>query len=345
MSSGNTVWLGLEFDEEVILDALGICNGGKTPEPGSIRNRFLLKILGTFLGQSTYLEDGTLSHCAGKTKETSHNSVKECSVGRSNSLNIHEENASKVIGASTLDSTCNNIAETCSIRQCSPTSSSFEERVLPKSLIFREDQENESISSIHSNTAEFEVPSQQECDRTNPDNLQSLLSTHLLNVKVEVLENSSEVPCKRAFGALSDNSMLALNGESGTSIESYEDKMDHMSLRQRKELLISRKDFNYCSRNLNCLRKTVPSPLEYNSSVPKNATAKNLSYRRKRKKTATNSVETALQEDAPGLLQVLIDKGIMVDEIKLYGDMENEDALDLSFVEETFGDLENVISK
>jgi hypothetical protein len=43
--------------------------------------------------------------------------------------------------------------------------------------------------------------------------------------------------------------------------------------------------------------------------------------------------------------QVLIDKGVSVDEIKLYGEMECDEALDESFSEESFEDLEDLISK
>ncbi|KAF9599397.1 hypothetical protein IFM89_036954 [Coptis chinensis] len=59
-----------------------------------------------------------------------------------------------------------------------------------------------------------------------------------------------------------------------------------------------------------------------------------------------DSVETALEEDAPGLLKVLVDKGITVDEIKLYGgDMNSENAFNISSEEDSFGDLEAVVSK
>lgn len=42
---------------------------------------------------------------------------------------------------------------------------------------------------------------------------------------------------------------------------------------------------------------------------------------------------------------MLVDKGISVDEIKLYGEMENDEALDESFSEGSFAELEDVISK
>jgi hypothetical protein len=68
------------------------------------------------------------------------------------------------------------------------------------------------------------------------------------------------------------------------------------------------------------------------------------SKRRRKKKTATDSIETALEEDAPGLLQMLLDKGIVVNEIKLY-DVGEEDEMLPDCTESDFQDLENVIAK
>ncbi|KAJ3702952.1 hypothetical protein LUZ61_006657 [Rhynchospora tenuis] len=66
---------------------------------------------------------------------------------------------------------------------------------------------------------------------------------------------------------------------------------------------------------------------------------------KKRKKTATDSVEEALEEDAPGLLKVLVDRGIVADEIKLYGVGEDDvEPLDISS-DNDFQDLEKVITK
>jgi hypothetical protein len=42
---------------------------------------------------------------------------------------------------------------------------------------------------------------------------------------------------------------------------------------------------------------------------------------------------------------VLIDKGVSVDEIKLYGETESDEALDESLIEDSFSELEAVISK
>lgn len=43
--------------------------------------------------------------------------------------------------------------------------------------------------------------------------------------------------------------------------------------------------------------------------------------------------------------QVLVDKGVVVDEIKLYGLTEIDEALDDSLTEDSFTELEAVISK
>lgn len=41
----------------------------------------------------------------------------------------------------------------------------------------------------------------------------------------------------------------------------------------------------------------------------------------------------------------MIDKGVALDEIKLYGEPESKDALDDSFMQDSFGELEEVITK
>ncbi|XP_062216356.1 uncharacterized protein LOC133916622 isoform X2 [Phragmites australis] len=66
--------------------------------------------------------------------------------------------------------------------------------------------------------------------------------------------------------------------------------------------------------------------------------------RRRRRKTATDSIEKALDEDAPGLLQILLNRGITVEEIKLYGAEEDGEMLP-DCTESNFEDLENVITK
>ncbi|KAG7602484.1 hypothetical protein AtNW77_Chr5g0100601 [Arabidopsis thaliana] len=65
----------------------------------------------------------------------------------------------------------------------------------------------------------------------------------------------------------------------------------------------------------------------------------------KRKKTATDSIETALEEDAPGLLQVLIQQGVTVDELRLYGNEGGDVPSDDSLLNEGFSEFEDVISQ
>lgn len=43
--------------------------------------------------------------------------------------------------------------------------------------------------------------------------------------------------------------------------------------------------------------------------------------------------------------QVLVDKGVSVDEMKLYGEMESDEAIDESSSEDSFTELQAVISK
>ena len=44
-------------------------------------------------------------------------------------------------------------------------------------------------------------------------------------------------------------------------------------------------------------------------------------------------------------MQILVNKGVTVDEIKLYGESESDEALDESLCEDSFAELEAVISK
>lgn len=166
-----------------------------------------------------------------------------------------------------------------------------------------------------------------------------------VTIKSETLESVSESPCANFMGTSQEsNNVVAVKSEMGTS---YEDTIDHMPLRQRKELLIAKRTFNLeTSKNLKCLRKSLPSTFECNSNPCETSKAEGLIRRRKKKKTATDSIEAALEEDAPGLLKVLVEKGIIIDEIKLYGDdFESGGALDELSEEDSFGDLESVVSK
>ncbi|KAK3030582.1 hypothetical protein RJ639_039668 [Escallonia herrerae] len=163
--------------------------------------------------------------------------------------------------------------------------------------------------------------------------LSSGVSTFAL-VKDEPLDNiglhSSDT---NAVGNSCFANMIPVKSELEIANESFEDKVDHMLLRERMKLLaswdVSSSDIY---ANFEYHRKFVSTgpdcrPIIRESTVP--LRTKGL---RKRKKTATH-------------LQVLIDKGVLLDEIKLYGEPESNEALDDSLSEDSFTELEAVITK
>ncbi|XP_074562484.1 uncharacterized protein LOC141818993, partial [Curcuma longa] len=82
-----------------------------------------------------------------------------------------------------------------------------------------------------------------------------------------------------------------------------------------------------------------------NQHFEQDNTTSGVSVCRKRKKTATSSVKEALEEDAPGLLQILLDEDISIEDIKLYETMEDDGALEVSEEDDDFTELETVINK
>ncbi|XP_061374654.1 uncharacterized protein LOC133316875 [Gastrolobium bilobum] len=128
--------------------------------------------------------------------------------------------------------------------------------------------------------------------------------------------------------------------------EYQDDQVEHMSLIDRLNFLMSGEDSSLnISTSSSFLKKTKPSSFVSSSIFSESAEPLSIKCPRKRKKTATDSVQTALEEDAPGLLKVLLDKGVVVDEIKLYGEADDDEALDESFCEDSFSELEAVIAK
>ncbi|RZC70759.1 hypothetical protein C5167_033904, partial [Papaver somniferum] len=173
-------------------------------------------------------------------------------------------------------------------------------------------------------------------------------------VKVERLENGLASPRRNEPGISLVDKILGIKSEMGVSWISNEDELDHMSLRERLRLLTAKKvSDSEDSRPSESLQKSVPPVQKCKPTASENAKPGVSSRQRKRKKTATqlsdcailDCAETALEEDAPGLLKVLVEKGILLNEIKLYGGMESEDALDSSLDENSFEDLQGVISK
>ncbi|KAK2376847.1 hypothetical protein QL285_077596 [Trifolium repens] len=125
-----------------------------------------------------------------------------------------------------------------------------------------------------------------------------------------------------------------------------DDQVEHMSLADRLNFLMSREDSSLnIPMSYSSLKKTMPSSSVSSFNFSESAEPSCIKRARKRKKTATNSVQTALEEDAPGLLEVLVDKGVLVDDIKLYGETVNDEALDESLCEDSFSELEAVMTK
>ncbi|XP_047318076.1 uncharacterized protein LOC124921454 isoform X2 [Impatiens glandulifera] len=129
-----------------------------------------------------------------------------------------------------------------------------------------------------------------------------------------------------------------IKSEMSTSFEPCGDEIDHMLLRDRMKLMASKEspDMEEHSKNYDFAQEIEPTHLLKNFRP------------RKHRKTATDSIEAALEEDAPGLAQVLLEKGIAVSEIKLYGSSESDEVIDDDgeYSEEgIFSELESLISK
>ncbi|KAA8530672.1 hypothetical protein F0562_005394 [Nyssa sinensis] len=215
-----------------------------------------------------------------------------------------------------------------------------------KSGNFLKIQESDRICSCKIASTAYESCSGQDFVSGAPKRMLNSSLTSFINVKVEPLDNNDLHNLdKNAVGNFLLTKIVSVKSELETPDDSDGDEVDHMLLQDRIKLLAPREVPNLdISRNFKCCRKTVPSALD-SPVVSKSAKPLRINRLRKRRKTATDSVETALEEDAPGLLQVLIDKGVSVNEIKLYGEMESDEALDDSFSEDSFAQLEAVISK
>lgn len=170
----------------------------------------------------------------------------------------------------------------------------------------------------------------------------SSLST-MINVKAEPLDNNELHNSDRISVSNFSINKVPVKTELEIHNKLYKDKLDHMQLQDRIKMPTKWKSSkSKISGNSECLRKAIPSDVEYGSTVPDPI---RFIQPRKRKKTATDSVETALEEDAPGLLQVLVEQGVSLEEIKLYGEADDDEAIDESFIEDGFGELEAVMSK
>ncbi|XP_051117873.1 uncharacterized protein LOC127242393 isoform X3 [Andrographis paniculata] len=125
----------------------------------------------------------------------------------------------------------------------------------------------------------------------------------------------------------------------------YEDELDHMVLRERMKLPLG----DGPSLNINEISKYESSgcspALGYESVASETARTLKINRSRTRRKTVTDSVETAMEEDAPGLLKILIEEGVSVNDIKLYSVPESNDTLDDSSTNDNVEELEEIKSK
>ncbi|MCD9637805.1 hypothetical protein HAX54_021309 [Datura stramonium] len=170
----------------------------------------------------------------------------------------------------------------------------------------------------------------------------------LVHVKGEPVDNNMvETTVKNGMGSLPrSSSMVQVKREVGIINEPSEDELDRMVLRERMKLFSLRRVPSFeIGRVAECSSKTVSSVSDCTpiSSAP--AKPLKACLPRKRRKTATDSVQVAMEEDAPGLLQALLEKGVSIDEMKLYGKSESNEPLDDFSSEDNLSELRAVLSK
>ncbi|KAF5480019.1 hypothetical protein F2P56_000795 [Juglans regia] len=218
---------------------------------------------------------------------------------------------------------------------------------LTKSSDDMEIHASDSKCSSERMLAESNSCESQDCLPANRSSVHTSTSSTVVEVKVEPRDDLNlhitDWNARHNFYC----NKLRLKNELELSDQLCGGEVDHKPLRDQMKMpttLVEDSELNI-ARNIECLKKSVPSALGSSFIAPESTEPLCINRPRKRRKTATDSVETALEEDAPGLLKVLVDKGISVDEIKLYGEMENDEALDESFSEDSFAELEDVMSK
>nr|GMC67564.1 High-affinity branched-chain amino acid transport system permease protein like [Ipomoea batatas] len=183
--------------------------------------------------------------------------------------------------------------------------------------------------------------------RIQGNDCKARLSSAIVNVKVEPLESIElETTGKYATENPPYNCFLPVKREQEVPNDSYLDKLDHMLLQERMKLFSNKAINSSGGDGISAsLSEIVPSVFDSTPIASAAAEPLKINRPRKRRKTATDSIEEALEEDAPGLLKVLLEKGVSVDEIKLYGEPESNEALDDLPTEDSFSELEEIISK
>lgn len=202
-----------------------------------------------------------------------------------------------------------------------------------------------SNSNLFENAVEPNSCEGHNCVPANTSSVQTSTLSTFAKVKVESKDDNNFLNLERNATSSFSLSKLRVKREFGVSDPVDENEIDHMRLQDRIKMpkMLQDSERNIAGESL-CL-KTVPSEVNCSFIASESVQTIHINHPRKRRKTATESVETALEEDAPGLLKVLMDKGVSVDEIKLYGEMESEEALDESSSEDSFAELEDAISR
>ncbi|KAH0452873.1 hypothetical protein IEQ34_017197 [Dendrobium chrysotoxum] len=157
----------------------------------------------------------------------------------------------------------------------------------------------------------------------------SVSTSSSLNVKSEPVESSllscSQIPPCKTRGHVS----LTFENKKELYSDFQSDILDHVPLKLRLGISVSEGDVNVKNGNISEeIARVTPGCRSFGSVNTKECLS---SRRRKRKKTATDSV--------------LLDRGIQVEEIKLYGDLEDDDPLETSSSEGCFEELETVMTK
>lgn len=203
--------------------------------------------------------------------------------------------------------------------------------------------------SIESGASSGELSFQeQEINVTNADAIGSLALSLLTRVKDEPVDVSESFEEKNGRQHLFSSELLPVKSELKSELELSEfigDKLDHVPLIDRMKLISSGKPSLDATQNLEFHAKNVASDQDVGTDVLESVKPIAISRPRKRRRTATDSAEVALEEDAPGLLKVLMERGVSAEEIKLYGEGESEDGLEDSVSEDSFAELEAVISQ
>ncbi|KAJ7960086.1 NAC domain-containing protein 8 [Quillaja saponaria] len=170
-----------------------------------------------------------------------------------------------------------------------------------------------SVLEIHKSDSTFQSKGMQmtvnrcEGQSVRPAENDTLSSSTLptpFKVKDEPWDNNEFPNIKR--NAISKFSVV--KSEPDHQNEDIGDQVEHMRLRDRLKFMASEEDSILNSSNYASFNK-VRSALKRSAFVTESAESISTKRPRKRKKTATDSIETALEEDAPGLLMVLLDKG------------------------------------